>query len=326
MKKLIVLSAITSVLYGCGGGGGGGTLTENVIVTNRGGASLTVIDAKTDAVKKTVAIAGSEPMYVVYVKQTDRLYVGDRAQNKVHVLHPSTFNIESSIDVGRGVFHMWADAKGEQLWVANDVDNSISVIKLADRSVRTLPLQDKPHDVFLTADGKTAYVSLLVPNAPDKVLLFDAQTLAQSSQVNVGEDPHLFFVEQDQKLYVANQQGGLNVFQRNLQPDYNLGLAGTHGIFASGSGSHVFMTNISGQQLYSLNTQTKALTEPALDVSVSTPHNVVVNGDDKKLFVTHSGAAANQVTVYNINVQGKLTFKKPLTAGTNPFGIAYYSY
>jgi DNA-binding beta-propeller fold protein YncE len=324
MKKLILLSAITGILYGCGGGSG--TLTENVIVTNRGGASLTVIDAKTDAVKQTVAIPGSEPMYVVHVKQTDRLYVGDRAQNKVHVLHPSTFNIEASIDVGRGVSHMWADAKGEQLWVANDVDNTISVIKLSDRSVRTLSLQDKPHDVFLTADGKTAYVSLLVPNAPDKVLIFDAQTLTQTSQVNVGEDPHLFFVEQDQKLYVANQEGGLNVFQRNLQPDYSLDLAGAHGIFASRSGTHVFMTNISGRQLYSLNTPSKALAEPALNLTVNTPHNLVVNGDDKKLFVTHSGAAANQVTVYNIDAQGKLSFSKALTAGTNPFGIAYYSY
>lgn len=323
MKKLVLLGAVTGLLYGCGGSG---SLTENIIVTNRGGASLTVIDAQTDAVKQTVAIAGSEPMYVVYVKQTDRLYVGDRAQNKVHVLHPSTFKIEASIDVGKGVFHMWADAKGEQLWVANDVDNSISVIQLSDRSVRTLSLQDKPHDVFLTADGKTAYVSLLVPNAPDKVLIFDAQTLTQASQVNVGEDPHLFFVEHDQKLYVANQEGGLNVFHRNLQPDYSLDLAGTHGIFASRSGTHVFMTNISGRQLYSLNTKTKALAEPALNLGVNTPHNVVVNGDDKKLFVTHSGAAANQVTVYNIDAQGQLSFSKALTAGTNPFGIAYYSY
>ena len=324
MKKLILLSALTGLLYACGGGNN--TLTENVVVTNRGDGTLTVIDAQTDTVKQTVSIPGSDPMYVVFVKQTNRLYVGDRKQNKVHILNPVNFSIESSVDVGKGVFHMWADGQGEQLWVANDIDNTISVIKLSDRTVRTLPVPAKPHDVFLTADGKTAFVSLIVEGAPDKVLRFNAKTLVQEAEVAVAEDPHLFFVEQDQKLYVPNQEGGLFVLNQSLQLDYKLALTGSHGIYPSRNGKFVFMTNISGKQLYSLDTKTKALTEPALDLTVNTPHNLVVNGDDKKLFVTHSGGTANQVTVYNIDAQGHLKFSKPITAGLNPFGIAYYAY
>lgn len=325
MRKLILLGAVTAFLSGCGGSS---PLTENVVVTNRGSASLTVIDAKTDAVKQTVSIAGSEPMYVVYVQKTNRLYVGDRAQNKVHVLNPVTFEVEHSVSVGRGVFHMWADGLGEQLWVANDVDNTISVIQLSDRSVRTLPVEAKPHDVFLTADGQSAYVSMIVgdANTPDKVVRFNTKTLAKVSEANVGEDPHLYFVEQDHKLYVPNQSGGLFVFNQDLTVDYKLSLAGAHGVFASRSGEFVLMTNLPGKQLYSLNTRTKALAQPALDVSVNTPHNLVVNAYDNKVFVTHSGGTANQVTVYSLDAQGKLAFSKPVTAGTNPFGIAYYSY
>lgn len=325
MKKWMMLAAVSGLLYGCGGGDDAAN-TENIVVTNRGGASLTVIDAQTDAVKQTVSIPGSEPMYVVYVSKTNRLYVGDRAQNKVHILNPVTFQIERSVDVGRGVFHMWADGQGEQLWVANDVDNTISIIKLSDLTVRTLTLDNKPHDVFLTADGNTAFVSLLINNASDKVIRFNAKTLAQEAVTDVGEDPHLYFVEQNQKLYVPNQEGGLFVLGRDLKPDYTLNLAGAHGVFPSRSGQFVLMTNLPGKQLYSLNTQTKALTESALGVSVNTPHNLVVNGNDTKAFVTHSGATANQVTVYSIDAQGKLKFSKPVTAGTNPFGIAYYSY
>lgn len=324
MKKLVLLGAVAGLLYGCGGSDA--VLTENVIVTNRGGASLTVIDAKTDLVKQTVSIAGSEPMYVVYVKKTNRLYVGDRAQNKVHVLNPVTFQVESSVDVGRGVFHMWADGQGEQLWVANDVDNTVSVIKLSDRSVRTLALEAKPHDVFLTADGQTAFISMLINDASDKVVRFNAQTLVKETEATVGEDPHLYFVEQDQKLYVPNQEGGLFVLGRDLKLDYQLDLAGSHGIFPSRDGQYVFMTNLPGKQLYSLGTKTKQLVEPALGVSVNTPHNLVVNGQNNKAFVTHSGGAANQLTVYNIDDQGKIKFSKPVTGGTNPFGITYYSY
>ena len=39
--------------------------SETVVVANRGGASLSVINAKNDRIKRTVSIAGSEPMYVV---------------------------------------------------------------------------------------------------------------------------------------------------------------------------------------------------------------------------------------------------------------------
>lgn len=325
MKKMIWMAAVTAALYGCGGGGNS-SLTENVVVTNRGSASLTVIDVKTDVLKQTVSIPDSQTMYVVFEPRTNRLYVGDRAQNRVLVLNPVSFAVESSIAVGRGVFHMWADGQGEHLWVANDVDNTISVIKLSDRTVRTLALEAQPHDVFLTADGRTAFVSLLMADAPDKVVRFNAQTLAREMEVEVAEDPHLYFVEQDQKLYVPNQEGGLFVFHRDLTLDYRLNLPGSHGIFPSTDGQFVFMTNLPGQQLYSLNTRTRSLAENPVDVDLNNPHNLVLNRASNKAFVTHSGATANQVTVYDIDVQGRVKFSRQVTAGTNPFGIAYYQY
>lgn len=186
------------------------------------------------------------------------------------------------------------------------MDNTVSVIKLSDRSVRTLALEAKPHDVVLTADGQTAFVSMLINDAPDKVVRFNAQTLTKESETAVGEDPHLYFVEQDQKLYVPNQEGGVFVLGRDLKLDYRLNLAGSHGIFPSRDGQYVFMTNLPGKQLYSLNTRSRSLAENPLDVSVNNPHNLVVNGDSKKAFVTHSGPTANQVTVYDIDAQGKI--------------------
>jgi DNA-binding beta-propeller fold protein YncE len=206
------------------------------------------------------------------------------------------------------------------------VDNTVSVIKLSDRSVRTLALDAKPHDVFLTADGQTAFISLLINGAADKVVRFNAKTLVKESEADVGEDPHLYFVEQDQKLYVPNQEGGLFVLGRDLTLDYRLSLEGSHGIFPSRDGQYVLMTNLPGKQLYSLNTRNRSLAENPLDVSVHNPHNLVLNGDSKKAFVTHSGPAAIQVTVYDMDGQGKIKFSKTVMAGTNPFGIAYYSY
>ena len=69
---------------------------ERVVVANRSGGSISFIDANTNQVLNTLFISGSEPMYVVYVPSTDKLYVGDRAQKKVHIVNPKTQLVENS--------------------------------------------------------------------------------------------------------------------------------------------------------------------------------------------------------------------------------------
>ena len=58
---------------------------EIVATANRVSGSVSFIDATNNSILKTLDIAGSEPMYAVYVAATDKLYVGDRSQNQVHV-------------------------------------------------------------------------------------------------------------------------------------------------------------------------------------------------------------------------------------------------
>lgn len=53
------------------------------------------------------------------------------------------------------------------------------------------------------------------------------------------------------------------------------------------------------------------------------PHNIVVNENGDKMFVTHSGANATAVSTYSIS-NGVVSPQTSLTAQTNPFGLAYY--
>ena len=148
---------------------------ERVVVANRGGGSISFIDATTNIVTNTLSIPESEPMYVVYVSAKDKLYVGDRLAKKIHVINPQTKAIENEITVGNGVFHMWADGHGKQLWVNNDIDNTISVIDLnTNMVIQTINVSMKPHDVFLTKDATKAYVSVLNSDAtmPDKIFMY----------------------------------------------------------------------------------------------------------------------------------------------------------
>ncbi|MDI9311323.1 MAG: YncE family protein [Limnohabitans sp.] len=333
MKNLISIFLLSFIIFSCNDDNDSVqetpiTVYEEIIaVANRASSSISLIDANSNRVLNTISITGSEPMYIVYSQSKNKLYVGDRAAKKIHVINPSTKTVETSITVGNGVFHMWADGAGNKLWVNNDSDNTISVIDLNTNTViQTINIGMKPHDVFVTKDGTKAYVSVFNSDAtmPDKIFLYNATTYAKVTEANVGKDPHLFHLPTSNKLYVPCQSGQIYTLNGDdLSQISNTNFVGAHGIFASANQSTLFVTNISGAQLYSVNPTNTTINGTALSTSVSTPHNIVINEAGNKLFVSHSGATANKVTVYSINGTS-LSASGTIDVGTNPFGIAYY--
>lgn len=302
------------------------TYEEYTIVANRGGESISFINSKTNVVDKKLVISGSEPMYVVYVASKDKLYVGDRKQNKVHIINPNTKEVESSINVGSGVFHMWADGNGNQLWVNNDIDNTISVINLNTNSVvKTISLGIKPHDVFLNADGTKAYVSVFTSLAtdPDSVYMFSTATYTKTKAMAVGKDPHLYLLSNSNKLFVPCQSGEVYALNSEDLTLLNKSMyEGAHGIFPSTDQKTVYVTNISMKKLYAINAATYSQNGATTDALEATPHNLVVNNDNTKLFVTHSGASANKVSIHTLS-NSAIGAGTTIETGTNPFGLTY---
>jgi YVTN family beta-propeller protein len=329
VKSVLTIALVALLFVGCNKDDDSAirTYEEKVVVANRSGGSISFIDATTNQVTKTLSISGSEPMYVVYVASKDKLYVGDRAGKKVHIVNPQSQVVENSIPVGNGVFHMWADGLGKQLWVNNDIDNSISVIDLNTNTViQTIAVGMKPHDVFITKDATKAFVSVIDSNPanPDKIYSYSTTTYLKTGEVSVGKDPHLFHLSNSNKLFVPCQSG--NVYTINasdLSITFNNVFAGAHGIFPSPDQNNVFLTNISGGQIYSINASTGITNGTALASLSTTPHNIVLNGAGNKMFVTHSGATATTVSTYAVNA-GTLTAGTTLNTGLNPFGLTYY--
>ena len=268
-----------------------GSNTEEIVaVANRASENISFVDANTNLVLSTLTISGSEPMYVVYASNTDRIYVGDRAQSKIHVIDPKTRTVETAITVGNGVFHMWANDQGTQLWVNNDVDNTISVIDLTTNTVvQTIDVGSKPHDVFVTKDGSKAYVSIINPTDPDQIFMYSTSTFSKTGEATVGEDPHVFHIATGNKLFVSCQSGQVYVLNGDdLTEIANESYAGAHGIFGAPDDSNIYVANIVDAQLYSINASTHVANTPALDVTDSKPHNLTVNANGDKLFVSHS--------------------------------------
>lgn len=332
MRKLLILglsvTLISSMFVSCSKDDTATkTYEERIVVANRSGGNISFIDANSNQVVNTLPITGSELMYVVYVPSKDKIYVGDRAGKKVHIVNPQSKVVESAIAVGNGVFHMWADGQGKQLWVNNDIDNTISVIDLNTNTVvKTINVGLKPHDVFLTKDATKAYVSVFNSNAntPDQIFMYSTSTYAKTGEVSVGKDPHLFHLSNSNKLFVPCQSGQVYTLNGNdLSITSNISYVGAHGIFPASDQKTVFVTNISGGQLYSINASTNSQNGTPLSSLNATPHNIVVNESGNKMFVTHSGATANTVSTYTIN-GSSLTAGTRITVGTNPFGLTYY--
>lgn len=333
--KSIILSLFALIItFSCKDDNNTPSLTtqERVLIANRGGGSITIIDAVTNNIIDSIKITSpskGEPMYIVYADS--KVFVGDRANKVVRVYNPANFAEIKTIACGNGIFHMWADPQAKQLWVNNDIDNTITVIDIPTLTVKsTINIGIKPHDVILSKDGNSAFVSIFSGNAdPDSIFKYSTSTFAITAKKAVGKDPHVSVT--NDKLYVANQSGTVMIFNQSDLSSVKTPLAipNAHGAFMSHDFSHFYVTNIAGggtDGLMAINTTSnEIITAATANTPVATPHNIVINSNSTKLFVTHSGASATAVTIYSLAGAGaKPTLIKTLTTGLNPFGLAYY--
>lgn len=309
-----------------------------IVVANRGSGSISVIDVKTDEVVSNPSLPGGpgEPMYVVHVKQSRRVFVGDRANDRVVVFRDSDFSEETSVPTGRGVFHMWADKAGKQLWVNNDIDNTTTVIDPSTLQVIATPstpadlveLGGKPHDVILGPQDKFAYVTVLGIDGPHYVVQYSTQTFQETGRAAVGQDPHLSLTPGSRFLYVPCQ-GSNAVFvldRLTMEVLDEISVPGAHGAGMPVHGNIFYTSNISGggaDGLYAINTHTNEVIGSS-DTPYAAPHNIAFPTSAKKLYLTHSGGAADKVTVYKISQNNPLPeLLGEITVGLNPFGLAF---
>jgi len=314
----------------------------HIVVANRASGSLSIINVSTNKIAATIDLPSadnpSQPMYVVHSSRANRVFVGDRANNRIVVFDDKTFKYETSIPAGNGVFHMWADRHDDQLWVNNDIDNTATVIDpmtleiLATVKIPAdlIELGGKPHDVILDPSGKSAYVTIVgLLGENDFVVKFDTENFKEIARAAVGKDAHLSLTRRNKLLYVPTQNSNsVYVFSRKkLKLKKIIRLPGAHGAGMTRKGKTFYTTNISGggkAGLVAINTKTNAVIGQATDTPFPKPHNIALTRKADKLYITHSGATANQVSVYRIDKKSKKpTLETVVTVGLNPFGLTF---
>lgn len=311
-----------------------------VVIANRNSGTISIIESARAAVTKTVDLPSGtltpEPMYVVHIAQSNTVFVGDRANNRVVAFDDKNYKIVGTLPAGQGVFHMWADPAGEQLWINNDIDNTATVIDPIEFEIlATVPmpadlvgLGAKPHDVIVDPSGDSAYVTLVgLPGTSDYVVKFSTETFKELARAPVGKDPHLSLSKRSSYLFVPNQNSNsVYILEReNLSKVKVIEVPGAHGAGMPRNGKVFYTTNISGggsDGVYAIDTK-KLEVLASVDTPFPTPHNIALSNMGTDLYVTHSGSTADKVSIYRTNSKGKIVHTADITVGLNPFGLAY---
>jgi DNA-binding beta-propeller fold protein YncE len=343
MKRLMVALFVFMLLFSAGDAaarGVGNQTDGKIVVANRASGSISVIDTTDDTLLGTYALPGeqpAEPMYVVYTLAGDRVFVGDRANDQVVVFAASDFSVEATVPAGQGVFHMWADIHGRQLWVTNDIDNTATIVDIQSLEVlATVPLPadlvemgGKPHDVIVDRAGRFAYITMLgFPGPHDYVVQYDTRDFAEVNRATVGKDPHLSLTQRNHYLYVPAQNSDVvTVLDREtLAFVTEIEVNGAHGAGMRQDGRFFYTSNLPGggaDGLVAIDTASNTVIG-AVDTPYPVPHNIALTPDGQKLYLTHSGANSNKVTVYTAsNHMPVPTIAGEVTVGFNPFGLAY---
>lgn len=313
----------------------------SIVIANRGSGSISVINTATDTVSQTVALPAasnpSQPMYVTHSPRANYVFVGDRGNNRVVVFDDEDYSVVGTIPTGNGVFHMWSDPLDSQLWVNNDIDNTITVIDPLTLEVLhtvaapadLVALGGKPHDVILDPVGKSAFVTFIGVNGDDDfVVKYDTDSFQETARAAVGKDPHVSLTRRNKLLYVPTQNNNAVYIlkRRDLSVVKILDIPGAHGAGMARNGKTFYTTNISGggaDGLFAIDTKFNKVIG-ASNTPFPTPHNIALTAHMDKLYVTHSGVAADQVSVYSINKKTRLPkLLTTVTVELNPFGLAF---
>lgn len=120
-------------------------------------ATLPGMPAVTDP--NDIYAAGRPGMLSAAVKNfPSRIYVPNSKSNTVDVIDPKTFKIISHFDVGRQPQHVVPSWDLKDLWVLNDLGDSLTHIDPASgKEGKTIKVLD-PYNMYYTPDGKFAIV------------------------------------------------------------------------------------------------------------------------------------------------------------------------
>ncbi|HEY7212981.1 MAG TPA: LpqB family beta-propeller domain-containing protein, partial [Thermoanaerobaculia bacterium] len=181
-----------------------------LVVSNNGYSkpSLSVVDPQRFTVPATVPLENAW-LGLAWHPDGKRLWVSGGGANTVQELKVTDKGLEpgavvqlKKVSDESFVGGLSISPDGSRLFAVHALGKLLSAVDLAaGKVVKEAELPAEGYTTLVSADGKTVYVSLW---GGAKVLLFDAETLAPSGEIAVGEHPNaMAFSKDGGRLFVA---------------------------------------------------------------------------------------------------------------------------
>ena len=328
---LMLLGILTYALIACENDVEQALQTQNYFaVANRGSNTITYHDTENLALIGTTTLEdGTQPTYVAYSKERNKIYTGGLENGLLYEINSENFQVERTLDIGLGAFHLWINDTVDQIWV-NNTDTTQKTTTVVDLNSFTvlqslelpeeLSLSDEAvqHDVIISPEGNYAYVTILDGAESSYVVQYNTTDYSIINTAEIGGDGHLGYF--NNSLYSLSENNGEIIQHQpgNLSEINNILFSGSHGVTASDH--FLFVADLPGGRLGIIDSD--GALESVLDTNFDKTHNLAVNASGDRLLVSYSGGMQTKVELYNIT-SGELSLNSTVDSGTNPFGVAF---
>lgn len=197
---------------------------SRVVVTNYGspdigGKSVTVIDAETNEITKTIQIGESlRPHGVISLPQPNKVGVVTDTGNHLSIVNVETGVLEKQISTQQDVSHLLVHhPKNPLVYIANIVSGSVSVIDVElDKVIKIIPCSKKSEGIDISPDGDELWVTNIKENF---ISIINTETYEITNQILTGKEPlRLKFSIDGKHCLVSNSsEGTISVYNKELK-------------------------------------------------------------------------------------------------------------
>jgi len=204
------------------------------------------------------------------------------------------------------------------LLVLNKADFTLALVDPSTNTVvATVPTGDGPHEVVVSADGKTAFVSNYGAQTPGSSLsMIDLATRKEVRRIDVSplRRPHGLAMH-DGKVYFTSETnqlvGRYDPVANKVDAQYATGQPATHMVLISRDGRHMFTANISANSITMFDRGADGGWTNATPIPVGRgPEGLDLSPDGRELWTAHSqDGGVSIIDVARRAVSATLDFK-----------------
>ena len=187
---------------------------DRIIVTNYGspdtaGKSITVINAATNTIEKTIALGESlRPHGIITMSQPNQVGVVTDIGNHLSVINIETGVVEKQIATAQDFSHLLVHHPVKPLiYVTNINSGSVTVIDIAlDSVVKIIPCSKRAEGIDIAPDGSEIWVTNIEENF---ISVINTETYETTYRIDTGKKPlRLKFSIDGKQCLVSNASDG----------------------------------------------------------------------------------------------------------------------